>query len=152
MVFRREFFRPSKFFEDFFGEIFPEVSPGRTFNLNQPSLNILEHNDSYEFILDVPGLEKKDIQIEIQNNILIVKSDVSISELTANCVYKERDYGPFVRQIQIPGDVETNDIKATLEKGILKIILMKKPSERVKRIEIEDEKDIIDITENSNVK
>jgi len=151
LVFKRPFWKPEKFFEDFFDDLFPELAAPKNQYYYRPSLNIIEFPDRFEYILDTPGFDKKDIEITIDENIMRITSNKDFSE-NYNYIYKERVYSNFDREIDIPNGVDTDDIKAVLKKGILKIILRKLEPEIVKKIEIEDENDTIDITDSAKIK
>ncbi|MHA1268443.1 MAG: Hsp20/alpha crystallin family protein [Candidatus Helarchaeota archaeon] len=150
--FRRFFYRSHKLFDDFFEDFFPERQIVNTSYSFRPKLNINELNDRYEFYLAIPGFDKNDIEIDVNEDLLTIKSHKDFSEFPRNFIYKEMDYTNFNRQIHIPKDIDINNIKASLEKGILKIELMKKEMEKVRKIEIYDENDAIDITNASEVK
>lgn len=94
-----------------------------------PGMDIL--NDDGELILtvDVPGMERKDIKVEIQDGVLTVSGERKLEkeEKKDNYVRLERGYGSFLRQFTLPEDVNQETVKATCKDGLLKITLTKKP-------------------------
>ena len=101
--------------------------------------DIKEFPDKYEMTVAVPGIDKSDIDINVENDVftLTVESKHETNEDENNkYVIRERSYGKMVRSFKIP-DVDAHNIKASLNQGILSIILPKKePSTNKTKIEI----------------
>ncbi|MHA1310758.1 MAG: Hsp20/alpha crystallin family protein [Candidatus Helarchaeota archaeon] len=130
-----------RFFDDLFIEPF-EI----TTRFEMPKMDIKELDDHYEIKLEVPGFDKSDINIEIKNDILTIKSEKETKKEEKDeegCyIYKEISRQNFSRSLTLPENVDKENIKANMENGILKIILNKTEIEPPKKIEIEtlDEK------------
>ncbi len=125
-------------FDDFFKPLF-------NFNRNMMSMktDIQECKDKYLVEVDLPGLDKKDIDLNIEDgylNICVNKSeDLSEKDKKGNYIRRERHFGSQCRSFYI-GEVKEDNIKATYNKGILSICIPKKDiTENVnkRRIEIE---------------
>lgn len=94
------------------------------------------------FVLSaIGGIEQKDLEIEIKNNILIIKGfrqDPS-QEKEKNYFLKECHWGPFSRKIILPEEIDITKIEAFFQKGILKIKIPKTQKIKEKKIEIKGE-------------
>lgn len=126
---RNEFRSLSDVFDSFFSNPFlPEFNPGY-----RPMVNVLETESEYHLELSVPGFDKKDISLSIEDQMLVIKGQHK-EEKTENSIYRRREFaaGEFSRFFELSDDIDTEKIKATHENGILKIRLPKKP-EAVKK-------------------
>lgn len=96
--------------------------------LSNFSTDIIEKDDAYYVKAELPGFDKENITIELDDNYLIIKAKREESAEEKNdaefYIRKERRYGEFVRQFYID-NVDKDKIRATLENGILKIELPK---------------------------
>lgn len=94
--------------------------------------DIIETNDSYELVIDVPGFNKKDIKITLENKQLSITAKKELDkEENKKFLRKERFVGTYTRSFYV-GDVKQEDIKASIEDGILTIVL---PKESYKKVE-----------------
>lgn len=104
--------------------------------------DIRDEGDKYELEADLPGFEKKDINIDIDNNILKIKaechSEHEDKDKKGKYVTCERSYGMYSREFDLSG-VNADEIKAKYENGVLKLTLPKKQQTlpETKRLEIE---------------
>jgi HSP20 family protein len=105
-----------------------------------PKVNIKESKNEIEVTAELPGLDKKDIEISISDNVLTLKGEKRLeNETKENNYYKmERSYGAFNRVITLPADVKTDKTNAEFKNGILKITISKKPEseQKAKKIDI----------------
>ena len=95
-----------------------------------PATNVEEKEDKFVLHVMLPGLSKKDIDINIEKDHLTISSKTIEMENTESpSVYKlkEYDYHKFERKFLLPKSVLTNEIKANLSKGILKVVIPKNP-------------------------
>ena len=99
-----------------------------------PSIEYTKLEDSYVITAEVPGINKNDINIEIDGDILVVKGEKKYNKQEQKEEYfvRERCYGSFRREIRLPTDSNKNDIEASYEEGILKLKIPK-----IKQIEKE---------------
>ncbi len=86
--------------------------------------------------VEVPGVEKEDLQITIDGNMLYLSGEKRIERESreSNYYIMERAYGAFHRAIPLPRNVSTDDAEASYKNGVLKIHLPKESSEKVKKI------------------
>ncbi|MFT5691360.1 MAG: HSP20 family protein [Oceanicoccus sp.] len=105
-----------------------------------PQLDIKESNDKYDINIEVAGVDRKDINIELQGDKLIISGEKTQkeekNEQNYHCV--ERHYGFFRRTLLLPQDADSENIKASCEDGVLAVEIKKDPSAKLtgKRIEI----------------
>lgn len=99
-----------------------------------PELNIKENEDSYEIDVAVPGFDKKDFSIVIENGILYLSAekDEDIHKDADKYTRREFHYHSFTRSLTLPDDInDKEDIKANYKNGILSIVLKKLPQGEV---------------------
>lgn len=92
---------------------------------NNPLTNILETNDQYGIQVALPGLQKNQIHIDLDDNILRISSSVD-HEIKAKFVRKEYDYSSIAKLFKLPDTIDQSAITANLEDGVLYIHLPKK--------------------------
>lgn len=95
----------------------------------EPAMNVKENKNEYEIDLAVPGLEKDDFKITIEEGILTIAAEKEIKseEEKEGFMRKEFSYNSFSRSISLPENVDENqDVKAKCKGGILKLKLYKK--------------------------
>ena len=95
--------------------------------VKRPSTDIMETDEAIIVTMEVPGVNKDDIDIEIIGDHLSVSAKRAMEpEHKDECVYRsERTYGVFKRSIRLPADIKSDETKATLCNGVLKITLPK---------------------------
>lgn len=106
------------------------------FNL-YPAIEITDKKDKLVVKAEIPGVDKKDIKVSLEGDILTIKGEVKKEEETKEkgYYYSERSYGTFQRSISLPYSVDKKKIDATYKDGVLTIELPK--SETAKETEIE---------------
>ena len=103
-----------------------------------PAVDIYEDEKKVMLKLEVPGLEQKDLDVSVENNTLTVKGERKFEkeEKEENFHRIERRYGSFFRAFTLPTTVNTEDIHASYNAGVLKLELAKKPEAQPKQIKI----------------
>lgn len=94
--------------------------------LNYPPVNITDKEKMYLVELSVPGYEKADFAIKLDNNILTVSADAKADNAEEKKIRKEFTFKAFKRSFTLNDKIETETIEALYENGILKIGLPKK--------------------------
>ena len=92
--------------------------------------DIKEHDDKYELIIDLPGFDKNDIKMNIEDGYLVInaKTDINNDEKDrkGKFIRKERYYGECSRKYYIGNNISEDDIKASFKNGTLEIDIPKK--------------------------
>jgi HSP20 family protein len=106
-----------------------------------PAVDIREDKNQFYIVADLPGVEKKDVNISMENNLLTIKGsrDITTEEEHANYFRTERVRGTFYRQFTLPDTADDSKIEARMQKGVLEIIIPKKESAQPRSIKIEIE-------------
>ncbi|WP_448530178.1 Hsp20/alpha crystallin family protein [Raineya sp.] len=93
-----------------------------------PSVNISEEQKAYEVSVAVPGLDKKDIKVEVEDGYLRIYSEKQYEneEREKNWLRREFGYACFQRVFQIPESADPDRVEASLKNGILNIKIAKK--------------------------
>ena len=130
MITRRSYkpFLWSSLFDD---DFYPVISNRNT---SMPAVNIKE--DDKRFILDlaVPGIDKKDLKIEINEDVITVSSEQKEEKEETNDDFKRREftYSSFCRSFYLPENVNRDKIEANYKDGILSVVLPKEKEEKSK--------------------
>ncbi|MGA7315207.1 MAG: Hsp20/alpha crystallin family protein [Silvibacterium sp.] len=103
-----------------------------------PAVDIYEDEKRIVLKLEVPGIPEKDLDVTVENNTLVVKGERKFEkeEKEENFHRIERRYGSFSRAFTLPTTVETENIDAKYENGVLKLELKKKPEAQPKQIKV----------------
>lgn len=109
----------------------PEVG-SLAFSQNFAQMDISESEDAIDITVDVPGMEVKDIDVTLADNILTIKGTrkTEAEEKKDDYFRVERSYGSFQRRVELPSEVNENKIDASVKKGVLRLHLPK--TERAK--------------------
>jgi HSP20 family protein len=94
-----------------------------------PKARIKENDDDYTLSLGLPGFKKEDVNINIEDDVLIISSTVEKDDFKSS----------FENRYSIPEDVDTDKVEATMENGVLKVVVGKYkelPKTNVKKIDI----------------
>lgn len=126
-------FGMSPFRSDFF-------TPLTATGILKPQVDIGATEKEYSITVEVPGVEEKDVKVEIANNTLTIRGEKKQEkeEKDKNYYRVERNYGSFQRVLSLPEDADQEGAKAAFKKGILTITMPRKPLPKaeVKQIEI----------------
>lgn len=103
-----------------------------------PSIDIHENDNEYIFRAELPGMEKKDINVEMENDHLVISGEKKSHQESKNenCHRYESAYGRFYRSFKLPSGVDQNKIKAVMKNGILELKLPKSEEKKKKSIPI----------------
>ncbi|OPL13398.1 MAG: heat-shock protein Hsp20 [delta proteobacterium ML8_D] len=108
--------------------------------LLKPKLDIGATEKEYSITVEVPGVNEKDIKVELEDNTMIIRGEKNQEkeEKDRNYYCIERSYGSFQRVLSLPEDAVEDDILATFKNGILTIKLPRKaiPKANVRPIEV----------------
>jgi HSP20 family protein len=123
----RPFWMPSLFNDDFFPVLNGNYS-------SMPAVNIREDDKKFLLDLAVPGIDKKDLKIDIEDEVLTISSETKneLEESTDGYKRKEFSFTSFCRSFQIPENVTKDKIEASYKDGILSVMLPKAEEENNK--------------------
>jgi HSP20 family protein len=112
-----------RFFEPWWGENVSGVGEWT------PSLDLSEAKDALIVKMDIPGMESKDIQVSIQDQVLTVKGErkEEAEEKDERLHRVERSHGAFTRAIRLPVTVDASKVSAAFKNGVLTVTLPKTP-------------------------
>lgn len=125
----------SSWFEDLIGdELSTETLSNFNTGITLPSVNIIENDDAYIVEMAVPGMKKSDFNVDVENEVLTISSELEESKETKNENFTRREFGysSFKRTFTLPDTVETNNISATYKEGILNVTLPKREEAKQK--------------------
>jgi len=103
-----------------------------------PSMDLAKTDKEIEITAELPGLEEKDIQLNVTDNVLTIRGEKKSEREETKKDYHlvERSYGSFTRAVQLPNGVNADSIKAVMSKGVLKITVPKPALAQTKKIDI----------------
>ena len=127
----------SRLFNDSF---LPTSSFWNAENSFTPKCNIEEKKDHYLVEVEIPGVEPKDVNIELEGNMLSIKGERKRESKAEDRDDKmhvvEQSYGSFYRSFSLPNNVNTEAIKAENKNGVLFIKIPKNKEKETRRIDI----------------
>jgi HSP20 family protein len=103
-----------------------------------PAVDVYEDEHNVTLKIEVPGIDEKDINVNLENNTLTVRGERKIEkeEKEENFRRVESQYGSFTRTFTLPTTVDSEKVSATYDKGVLKIALPKKAEAKPKQIKV----------------
>lgn len=103
-----------------------------------PSMDVTETDKEIEISAELPGLEEKDVQINVADSFLTIRGEKKAEKEQKDKNYRlvERSYGSFERTLELPEGVDADAIKATISKGVLKVTVPKPAPAQAKKIEV----------------
>ena len=104
-----------------------------------PAVDIYEKGTDVVLKAELPGLDPKDVDIRIENNVLTLKGERKIEDEIKQENYHrvERSYGSFTRSFTLPSTVDTTNVKADYKDGVLRITLPKREEAKPKQIQVD---------------
>lgn len=128
-----------RLFDDF-SRGFPSLPsfPAGGANLVMPSMDVIETDKEIEITAELPGLEEKDVQINIADNLLTIRGEKKAEKEQKDKNYRlvERSYGSFERTLELPDGVNADSIKASISKGVLKVTVPKPMPAQARKVEV----------------
>jgi HSP20 family protein len=125
-------------FDDMFRSL-AETNSLREFDAHSPQLDVEESADEYSLKFDLPGLDRKDIKIEVKENTLFVTGERTRERKTdGEFTRYERFHGRFERALTLPQGVESDKIDAKYKDGVLELHIPKGKRADIKQIEIKN--------------
>ena len=107
-----------------------------------PQIDSFQKGDRFIVRADLPGLEKKDVNVEIQDDVVVITGERRHEEEVDEEGYysSERSYGSFRRVVPLPDGAIADSAKATFKNGVLEVVIQAPPHEvsRGRKIEISE--------------
>lgn len=115
---------------------FPSFGNGKAELL--PSMDVTETDKDIQITAELPGLEEKDVQINVADNLLTIRGEKKAEKEEKDKNYQliERSYGSFERTIELPDGVNADAIQASIAKGVLTVTVPKPAPAQSKKIEV----------------
>ena len=125
----------SNLFDDFF-----TIKSGSLFESDyMPAVDVKEDDKGIYVKADIPGIDEKNLDVNIENNILMIKGEKSEErreEKDKRVIMMERTQGSFLRSIRLPDGIRADSIKAQFKNGVLSIDIPKEKVEEPKKVKI----------------
>lgn len=104
-----------------------------------PAVDIKEEGDKFILAVDIPGVNPKDVEISMENNVLTIKGsrEETINEDKQGYYRIERIKGSFYRRFTLPDTADAEQVGAKSQHGVLEIIIGKKKAVQARKITIE---------------
>lgn len=105
-----------------------------------PVVNNRETDEAYYVEIDLPGIKKEDISIDVKDNVLSISGERKVKEeVKEEDYYKmESRYGKFLRSFTLPKNIDAEKINAKCENGVLEVVIPKyEELKETKKIEIQ---------------
>lgn len=123
-----------RLFEDFT----PTFATGRGLADVKAQMDLAETPEGLELTVELPGLEEKDVAVSVSDGLLTVSGEKRFEseKKDKNYHFVERSYGSFSRSIDLPAGVTADKIKATMSKGVLKVVIPTPAKPEPQKIEV----------------
>lgn len=128
----------NRLFDDAFSGYAPLARTGNGAAI-APSIDVKETDKAIEVEAELPGVDEKDVQVTIADNILTIKGEKKAEreENKKDYFVSERSYGSFLRSFELPAGIDAANVDATFTKGVLKVTLPKTAAAEAKAKKIE---------------
>lgn len=102
-----------------------------------PLTDIMETQKELLVLMDMPGVNKDQIRVKLEKNILEISGQINTAEYSDyKPIYTEYNLGNYTRSFELSNEIDQSSIEATIEDGVLKLILPKVPEKQPKRIQV----------------
>lgn len=126
----------NRLFEDVFSQ--PGSYDADTMGAWRPFVDIVDTQTAILFFVELPGIAKNDVAIEVKDNVLSIQGERLVDSSIGNGRYyrSERVFGKFGRSFALPAMIRSDNIKATFKNGVLKISIPKPEEEKPRQVSI----------------
>ena len=106
-----------------------------------PSVDIYENKDQIVLEAELPGMNREDFDLSIENNVLTLRGERRFEKRDESDNYHrvERSYGSFTRSFTLPQTISPENVTAEYKNGVLRVLLQKREEIKARRIEIAGE-------------
>ena len=135
---RDEFLTPfDKVFDELMSKTFPTFQEDVGVSFNQgayPKVNIYEHDDKISILAEIPGLDKKNVSVDVEEQVLTIKGDKhGLSFGDGKCITRELKQSAFTRSFNLGEYLDGTKVSAEFKDGILTVSIPKKEPEQPKK-------------------
>jgi len=101
-----------------------------------PAVDLLENAEGYVLYFDIPGVDKKDLELTVENNVLTVKGDKKEPKEGGRFFRKETWTGSFQRTVSLPQAADPDKVRAELLDGVLTVTIGKREELKPRQIAV----------------
>ena len=135
---RDEFLTPfDKVFDTMMEQAFPSFKEDVGVSFNQgayPKVNVYEYDDKIGIVAEIPGLDKKNVSVEVEDQVLTIAGDKhGFEDDGAKCITRELKHSSFKRSFNLGEHLDGEDVSASFKDGLLSIAIPKKEPEKPKK-------------------
>jgi len=113
------------------------VESTRGYIYNVPDTDIFEDKDKYTITFDLPGIDKEDINLKVEKDVLTITAESKKQPLDSyEALREEMEFTGFQRSFNLNGIVDSNKISADYKDGTLTLMLQKKEEQKTREIQI----------------
>jgi HSP20 family protein len=142
MLWREPFMALRDELSGFRSRFFDDEEEGWLTGIMNPSFDMAETDAAVEIKMDVPGVDAKDIDIQVNGNLLTISGNRREEKEEKGKTYHrvERSYGSFSRSITLPCAVNEDKVAANYQEGVLKVTLPKTQESKAHKIKVKEGK------------
>ena len=134
---RDEFLTPfDKIFDNLMEQTFPTFKDEVGVSFNQgayPKVNIYEYDDTIGIVAEIPGLDKKNVSVEVEEGVLTISGDKhGFDTRGGKCITRELKQSAFKRSFNLGEHLDGEDVSAKFKDGMLEVLIPKKEPETPK--------------------
>jgi len=123
----------SNIYEDFWSDFFYQTS-----DVKQPNSDVEDEDNCFRVKIDLPGIDKKDIKVRVENDILIIEGEKKEEERKSKFWHTERNkIEKFKRSFTLADTIDATKLEAKIKHGVLEIVLPKKEDKKIKTFDVE---------------
>ena len=128
-----------EFFTDFFSRGAPALRSAELPAAVRARMDVIDKNDSFEVLVDLPGVKKEDIQVTIEGSRVAITAESKIEKEEKEgdrVLHSERYAASYARTFELPAEVTEEGAEAAFDNGVLKLTLPKRATVTSKRLAI----------------
>ena len=135
---RDEFLTPfDKVFDELMTKTFPNFQDEVGVSFNQgayPKVNVYEYDDTIGIVAEIPGLDKKNVSVEVEEQVLTISGDKhGFDSDGGKCITRELKQSSFKRSFNLGDHLDGDDVSAIFKDGMLEVLIPKREPEKPKK-------------------